>query len=287
MAARLCPYCQRLNSEGEARCHHCGRRLPGPLLGAVFDLKRDLLGVSAPMTRLVIAIELLAFALCVIADRRVPIGFFDLQSSDFGPPPGAFRASTLVRFGGLVKVVVAQEPFRLLSAGFVHANLLHVGMNLFMFAQFGPRLEQELGSARSLVLFVLSVIAGSLASTVWSEAMMVGASGGVFGQFGAFVGLLYASRDPGWKRVLAIGVVYTVLVSAAIDNVDTAAHVGGFAAGALLGFALFKEQRLLKLQRVQTALAGVALVSCVASVVLSMRSPIWQVVKYQERMLQE
>src|SRR5262245_24957868 len=103
MAARLCPYCQRLNSEGEARCHHCGRRLPGPLLRAVFDLKRDLLGVSAPMTRLVIGLELLAFALCVIADRRVPIGFGDVVSPDFATPSGAFRTSTLVHFGALIR----------------------------------------------------------------------------------------------------------------------------------------------------------------------------------------
>jgi rhomboid protease GluP len=288
MAARLCSYCQRLNSEGEARCYHCGRRLPGPLLSAAFDLKRDLLGVSAPMTRLVIAIELVAFALCVIADRRVPIGFGDMASSDFGTPSGAFRASTLVRFGALIRHYVGEEPFRLLSAGFVHANLLHVGMNLFMFAQFGSRLEHELGSARSLVLFVLSVIAGSLASTIWlGRGLMVGASGGVFGQFGAFVGLLYASRDPGWKRTLATGVIYAVLVSLAFRQVDTAAHVGGFAAGAVLGFALFKEQRQMRLHRVQATLAGVALISCVASVVLSARSPFVERARDEERQLEE
>ena len=288
MAARLCPYCQRLNSEGEARCHHCGRRLPGPLLGAVFDLKRDLLGVSAPMTRLVIAIELLAFALCVIADRRVPIGFGDFAGTDLGSPAGSFRASTIVRFGALIRQYVAVEPFRLLSAGFVHANLLHVGMNLFMFAQFGAQLEHELGSARSFVLFVASVIAGSLVSTFWfGQGLMVGASGGVFGQFGAFVGLLYAHRNPHWKRTLWTGVIYTVLVSLAIGAVDTAAHVGGFAAGAVLGFALFKEQRQLRLDRAQAALAGVALISCVASVVLSARSPFVEDARNEERQLEE
>jgi rhomboid protease GluP len=283
MAARLCPYCQRLNSAGEARCYHCGRRLPGPLLTAVFDLKRDLLGVSAPMTRFVIALELIAFALCVMADRRIPIGLGDVAGVDFGSPSGAFRDSTLVRFGALVRHIAAEEPFRYLSAGFVHANLLHVGMNLFMFAQLGPQLEHELGSARSLVLFIGAILAGSLTSTWWyGEGIMVGASGGVFGQFGAFVGLLYAFRDPHWKRTLAIGVIYTALVSLAFGMVDGAAHVGGFAAGMVLGFLFWKEQRRLRLHRAQAALAGVALISCVASVVLSTRSPKWQQERYNE-----
>ncbi len=283
MAARLCPYCRTLNSVGEVRCHHCGRRLPGPLLTAVFDLKKDLLGASAPMTRVVIALELLVVALCVMSDRRLPIGIFDFVSAE-GTPSGVFRDSTLLRFGALVRHYVAAEPFRLLSSGFVHANLMHVGMNLFMFAQLGPDLEHELGSARSLVLFIGAVIAGSLTSTWWyGEGLMVGASGGVFGQLGAFVGLLYAQRYPHWKRTLAIGVIYTALVSLAIPMVDGAAHAGGFAAGALLGFLLWKEQRHLRLHRAQQALAAVALVASVASVVLSARSPLWQHERYQER----
>ena len=276
MAARLCPYCQRLNGEREARCYHCGRRLPGPFLTAVFGLKRDLLGTTMPMTRVVIAFELLVFVLCVMADRRLPIGFIDLVRVD-DAPPGMFRGSTLVRFGALIRHYTELEPFRYLSAGFVHANLVHVGMNLFMYTQLAPQLEHELGSARSFVLFAGAVLVGSLASTWWYGAgIMVGASGGVFGQFGAFVGLLYAHRDPKWKRTLAIGVVYTVLLSLAIPRVDGAAHAGGFVAGIVLGYLLWKEQRHLRLHRFQTALAAVGLVSCVASVVLSMRSPMWQ-----------
>jgi membrane associated rhomboid family serine protease len=235
------------------------------------------------MTRFVIALELIAFALCVMADRRIPIGLGDVAGVDFGSPSGAFRDSTLVRFGALVRHIAAEEPFRYLSAGFVHANLLHVGMNLFMFAQLGPQLEHELGSARSLVLFIGAILAGSLTSTWWyGEGIMVGASGGVFGQFGAFVGLLYAFRDPHWKRTLAIGVIYTALVSLAFGMVDGAAHVGGFAAGMVLGFLFWKEQRRLRLHRAQAALAGVALISCVASVVLSTRSPKWQQERYNE-----
>jgi membrane associated rhomboid family serine protease len=283
MAARLCPYCQRLNSEGEVRCHHCGRRLPGPLLAAVFDLKKDILGVSAPMTRLVIGLELLVFALCVMADRRLPIGFFELVG-DYGDSSGAFRGSTLLRFGGLDRELTAEQPFRLVSYGFAHVHLLHVGMNLLMFAQLGPDLERELGSARSFLLFLGAVIAGGLTSAWWyGWGIVAGASGGVFGQFGAFVGLLYAHRDPHWKRTLAIGVIYTVLVSLAIPVVDGAAHAGGFAAGAVLGFLFWKEQRSLRLNRAMPVLAGIALVSCVASVVLSMRSPRWQVEQYQEQ----
>ncbi len=227
------------------------------------------------MTKLVIAMELAVFALCVMVDRSMPLGL-----------SGGFRGPTLIQFGALYGPVLESEPWRLLSACFVHGGLLHVGMNMLMFASLGAQLERELGSSRSVLLFLATGVLGFVASFVWSGGMVfsVGASGGVFGQVGAFVGLLYARKDPRWKGALVRSLVYAVLLTLAIGRIDTAAHLGGFFAGIVLGFVLHKEQLALRLNKTASVLAALALLTSVASVVLSSLSPFSQAARSSQEL---
>lgn len=273
MAARVCPYCRELNSASETRCYRCGRRLPGPLTQGVSRTARDLLGADAPVTRLLLALELIVFGLLVAADRRFPLGFND-----------AFRGSTLLRFGALGGVADATERWRLLSAVFVHMSVLHVGMNLWMFTDLGARLERELGGARAALIFLIAGVLGFVASELWYaplHLLTAGASGGVFGQIGAEVGILRARKDPEWRRSLARNVVYALLLSFAL-RVNTAAHLGGFAAGIALGFAFEHERTRLKLEIPLRIVAAVTVVAAVAAVLLSTQSMAWQVQRARE-----
>jgi rhomboid protease GluP len=266
MASRVCPYCQGLNGADEARCYRCGRRLPSLVTTGALGIARDLLGAEAPMTRLVIGMELVVFALCMAVDQKLPLWFGD-----------GFRGSTSIRFGALFGPVLHAEPWRFLSACFVHASLLHVGMNMLMFASLGAQLEREFGSARATVLFLLCGILGFVATYVWRDvyAFSVGASGGVFGQVGAFIGVLYARRDPTWKKALVRMLIYAVLLGVAFP-VDNAAHLGGFFSGIALGFGLHVEQRKLRLHRTMAVFAGLMVAASVASVALSNLSPVWK-----------
>jgi membrane associated rhomboid family serine protease len=267
MAARVCPHCRQLNGVNEMRCFRCGRRLPGKVHDAVTRLTRDVLGTQAPVTRLLLAIELLVFALCMMADRKVPLWFGD-----------AFRTSTVVRFGALGGPLGGDEPYRLLAAVFLHANLLHVGMNMMMFVDLGQKLEAELGGARAALVFILSGILGFVASELWYGPMgplTVGASGGVFGQIGAVVGVLYARRDPEWRRTLVRNLIFAAIL-ALVLSVNTAAHLGGFAAGIALGFLLHEERRRLDWTRFVTIFAAVGVLASVASVGVSTLSPAWR-----------
>jgi membrane associated rhomboid family serine protease len=282
MAARLCPYCKELNSVGERRCYRCGRRLPGPAADGALRLVQQLLGVEAPVTRLLLFLELAVFALCVIVEHTIPdgIGFFGF----LGLKP-SFNASTLLRFGALGGALGRTEPWRYLSAVFVHAGIVHIGMNLWIFTSLGYALERELGGARFALLFLLSGALGFVASSYWYapvEPLTMGASGGVFGQIGAWVGILGARRDPEWKNVFVRNLIYAVLLSLALGNVNTPAHLGGFAAGIAIGFLFGREKPKWRLEWPLRLLAAVGLCSVVASVGLSMRSPVWQVVHLQE-----
>ena len=272
MASRVCPYCQGLNGEAEVHCYRCGKRLPGPIGTGVLSLVREVIGAEASMTKLVIAMELVVFGLCALVDRNLPLGL------------GGFRLSTNIRFGALIGPLLADEPWRLLSACFMHGGLIHVGMNMYMFASLGAQLEREFGSARALLIFLWSGILGYVGTVLWQgeHAYSVGASGGVFGQVGAVIGVLVARRDPVWKKALVQMLVYAALLTLALGRVDTAAHLGGFFAGIGLGLGFHVELRKLRLHRTAAVLAALMLVASVASVVLSSRSPAWKDVRSQE-----
>lgn len=265
MAARICPNCQGLNGADETRCYRCGKALPGPFMTQVLSSVRSVVGTEFPATRVILGLVLAVFALCVAVDRTIPLG---LPLGSFLPP--AFRVSTLVRFGALGGLLGEIEPYRLLAAVFVHMGLLHVGMNMLVFVGLGRQLEAHFGSARFVVLFLCSGILGFVASQLWYDISppTAGASGGVFGQIGALVGILYARRHPEWKRELTRQLIYAGLLALAFP-VNNAAHLGGLAAGAVFGFLFEKERRGKVATIVLGVLAVLLLCGSVVSVALS------------------
>lgn len=280
MAARLCPYCRELNSVGEKRCFRCGRRLPGPAADGARRVVQDLLGAQAPMTRVILFLQIAVFALCVIVDRSLPLG----TGGSLLGFSGSFKASTMLRFGALAGPYGRLEPWRLLSAVFVHAGILHIGMNLWIFTSLGRELEEAIGSARFTLLFLLSGVFGYVASEWYYtfHPLTMGASGGVFGQIGAIVGILGARRDPRWKGVFVRNLIYALLLSVVLGNVNTAAHLGGFAAGIGLGYAFGFDRIWRRFEWPLKVLAGLSIIAVVASVGLSMRSPAWRLQSYSE-----
>ena len=271
--ANLCPFCRGLNSAGERRCYRCGRALPGPLVSGIIAFFTDSFGGAGAMTRFFLVLSLIVFALSVITDHHIPLWWGE-----------QFSQSTLLRFGATGGPLGLIEPWRYLSAVFVHANLLHVGMNSWVLASVGLRVESELGKARFVMLFVLSGVLGFLTGDVYYGFMGaggVGASGSIFGLFGAAIGVAYARRDPTWKQLLLQNVVWLVILSL-LDRTNNAAHVGGLATGALLGFLFSKETRKLNLDRPFALIAGLFVVLSVASIGLSAFSPISRAIHARE-----
>jgi membrane associated rhomboid family serine protease len=217
---------------------------------------------------------LLVFALAVALDKRLPI----FPERNFGLP---FRTSTLLRLGVLVPALVPSEPWRLLSAVFLHYNALHIAMNLYGLVALGRTLEARFGPARSLLIFVGAGLGGFVVSYFWTDAGTAGASGGVFGQLGAVIGVLVARRLPGWKDLLFQNLAYALLMGF-MFRVNNAAHLGGFVVGFGLGYALDKERVRPVTNQVFNALAGLAALASVASVALCTTSPYPKFVRQQE-----
>lgn len=153
----------------------------------------------------------------------------------------------LIRWGSNFGPYTADgQWWRLLSAAFLHGGLVHLAVNMLTLADVGRLCERLFGSGRFLTLYLLSGLAGSAASLWWNpQVNSVGASGALFGVLGAVLVFMLDRRngiDPGVMKAhvasMAVFIAYGVVNGLASTGIDNAAHLGGLAAGAVLGYAL-------------------------------------------------
>src|SRR5881392_977069 len=131
--------------------------------------------------------------------------------------------------------------WRLMTAAFLHYGPIHLGFNMFFLYWIGTPVEQYLGRARFLLVYLVSGLAGSAGALVLSpHSVTVGASGAIFGLLGA--GLVLEWMATGsiagqYLTLIAINLVFTF----AVPNISIGGHLGGLIAGALgvLVFARF------------------------------------------------
>ena len=216
-------------------------------------LRRAAPGV--PVTKAVITINLIVFlAMVAMAGSydHGDTGLLEVLLGGFSLPQlAAWGANTASLTVGTASA--SAEPWRLLSAAFLHGNLLHVGMNLLVLRQIGETAERLLGSATYAVVYLLAALGGSIASLGWHAthnpmAVSVGASGAVFGVMGATLGFALARKDAVPMRVyralLQSGLWFTginIALGLSMSMVDNAAHIGGLVVGVLAGAALSRE----------------------------------------------
>ncbi len=142
------------------------------------------------------------------------------------------------------------EPWRLFTVALVHSGLWHLGLNMLALFMIGRTLEPILGRARFVTLYLLSTLGGSVAVALLSFATpVVGASGAIFGLFGA---LLIIGRHLG-ANVMSIAIILGInLVIGFLPgyNVSWQAHVGGLLTGLLVAF-IFTRTRMASQRRSQ------------------------------------
>jgi rhomboid protease GluP len=286
--SRVCQQCGRLNAAEDKTCYNCGKYLPGPMASSLLGWLTDFSADGLPATKVIAGICIIVYALMMVTDPG-------LLSRGQVRGVSGFDTSTLFRFGALLgPPVIQREPWRVLSAVFLHASLLHIGMNLLSMVNLARTLEVHFGSARFTLLYLLSGALGFCATVVWrgERALSVGASGAIFGLLGAFIGALIIRRNPGWQKVFVSNLIMAFLLGYVFRNVDNAAHLGGFASGLALGLLLELERQPHKRGRLMAGLASLGIVAVLASIGLSARSSVWrdqrqrelEYVERQERM---
>jgi rhomboid protease GluP len=158
------------------------------------------------------------------------------------------EGSDLLRLLELDKGLGNGEWWRLVSPVLVHGSILHLAFNMYFLYLVGPLVEQLYGSARFLVLYVLTAATASLASFLLGPGPSVGASGALFGLCGVLlVGrALHRPVLQGQQRAIMSQIGFLVVINLVFGfgfnslggNVDNFAHLGGLAGGLWLGLLI-------------------------------------------------
>ncbi len=155
-----------------------------------------------------------------------------------------FQADDLLAWGGCYAPMVSRgEWWRLLTAPFLHDGVMHLFANMACLVYVGKCLEPLMNRTRYICIYLLSALAGSVASLLWhtEPIIAVGASGAIFGFYGAYIALLIGGIHPKNQTKFVLKETATFiginLVAGIVPGIDNAAHIGGLLCGLLLGFA--------------------------------------------------
>lgn len=153
-------------------------------------------------------------------------------------------ATVLVKYGAKENDLIQQGQYwRFVIPIFLHANALHVGLNMLNFFVLGIFLERLVGHLRFLLIYIVTGVISIIASYIFSpQEVSVGASGAIFGLVGAYSIFVLVHRNAfprgGIPALLWLVVIIAINLGLgfAISNVDNYAHIGGLVSGFLLGW---------------------------------------------------
>ncbi len=157
---------------------------------------------------------------------------------------GLANPATLIVLGAKVTPRIEDgEYWRLVTANFLHVNWMHLLWNMVVLLFLGMLVELFYGRTRFLIIYVLTGVAGTVASFKYTQGLSAGASAALFGLMGAIVvhNLRYRAHLPPEVttrlRVLPLIVVMELALGYLSPGIDVVGHLGGLAAGILFGFA--------------------------------------------------
>ena len=215
----ICTDCMVQTAVG-IKCPECAGRPTGVKKVTSRAKTAASVGTGALVTKTLIGINVLVF-LAQQAQGGIPQSEIYLRGALYGP-----------------SIAVNDEWYRMITSGFLHATITHIGFNMLMLWWFGSALEGLLGRARFLTVYVVSLVAGSAGALLLSpDVPTVGASGAVFGILGA--GIVLERRGVYVFGGSALGVaLINLLLGFFIGNVSIGGHIGGLAGGMLAALAL-------------------------------------------------
>lgn len=159
---------------------------------------------------------------------------------------GTTNSETLVRFGALYPPFINEysQYYRFVTAIFIHIGFMHILFNGYALYIFGTQIERVMGSFKYALFFLISGIGGNIITYFFTfNSLSAGASGSLFGMFGAFLYLIQHHKNmitPEGRRsilsLLGINLVFTLLV----PNISITAHFGGLIIGYLISYILIK-----------------------------------------------
>jgi membrane associated rhomboid family serine protease len=179
---------------------------------------------------------------------------------------GSGLGGTVLDKGGLFGPAIADQHqyWRLITAGFLHEGLLHIFVNMLSLYFIGPVLEPAIGRVNFAAVYFVSLLAGSFGALLFApHALTVGASGAIFGVFGALIVVARARGISIWQSGLGVVLVLNLLFSVSFRGISIGGHLGGLIGGLITGWLIVEVAERRRMQPL--ALAGCAAIA-VASV---------------------
>ena len=225
---RMCPHCRAFITTRDRVCPYCNESVrPRAVQG--LGGGGSILGGFIPHARFVTTMILLVNAALYLAT-----GLYSMRTGNGNLVN--LDMQTLWEFGAKLSrsILGGGQWWRLVTAGFLHGGLLHIGMNSWVLFDLGAQIEEVFGPPRLIVIYFCATVGGFLASTFWSSALSMGASAGIMGLIGAMIALGTMHRSAvgdAIRRVYVRYAIYMVIFGLLVPNIDNAAHLGGLAAG--------------------------------------------------------
>lgn len=232
----ICPDCMTSTTVG-MRCPECARqrtRVVRP---------RAMANAAPVATQAIVAINVIVY----LAELATGGGFGNV-------------GGTVYEKGALFGPLVAQgDWWRIVTSGFLHASVFHIGFNMFFIWMIGRSLEPAIGSARMAVAYVAALLCGSLGVLLLEpNAIAVGASGAGFG----LLGVLMVEAHRRGIGLWSTGLLQLALINFAFTffypGIAIGAHLFGFAGGILVG-AIYDQSDRRRLPRSVSLAAGCVL----------------------------
>jgi membrane associated rhomboid family serine protease len=220
----ICPDCMTPTPVG-MRCPECASQRTKVVRG----VGRPEGFAATPATYVLIGLNVIAFLV------QIATG-----SGGFGSATGG----VVEDFSLFGPAVADGEWYRLITAGFLHAGIIHIGFNMFLLLVLGRLLEPALGTPRFLALYLASLLAGSFGALYLDpNVFTIGASGAVFGLAGA---TFIIARGRGMEALASeIGflILFNLAIGFFLPRISVGGHLGGLVGGVLCALAIVAGER--------------------------------------------
>jgi membrane associated rhomboid family serine protease len=199
-----------------------------------------------------------------------------LAETAAGAPLGGGGGGTIWTHGALFgPALTAHNPFpfytgthqywRLVTGAFLHDGIAHIAINMLSLYFVGSALEPAIGTRNFVVVYATSLLAGSFGALLFQPVQpSIGASGAIFGIFGALIVVARYRGVPFWQSGLGFILILNIVFSLTVRNISIGAHLGGLVGGLIAGWLVLElgERRRMP----ALAMAGCVVVA-VASVI--------------------
>ena len=230
----VCPSCGSLVGVNDEKCYSCGRANPG-LWG--FGPAIRALGRDMGFVPLVLGASIVIYGLALFASGGNILGGGGMNL--LSPSTGA-----LLWFGasGAVPVFYLGNWWTVLSAGWLHAGLIHILFNMMAVRNVGPGAVEIIGPGRTVIVWVVSGAVGFLLSSTMGAygpripflsgaTITVGASASIFGLIGALAHYGRVSGSALVRETTKGWIISGLMIGFLLPGIDNWAHAGGFLGG--------------------------------------------------------